>query len=66
MYGSDDSVRLWVKAAGKDALDSTMDEVRLLLRGRRHVAYRDPDDFAMETNASFFRFGAASAARFSA
>ena len=31
-----------------------MDEVRLILRGRRHVAYRDPDDFSMETNASFF------------
>jgi putative ABC transport system permease protein len=30
-----------------------MDEVRLLLRGRRHVAYRDADDFAIETNASF-------------
>ncbi len=49
----DDSVRLWVKAAGTPALDSTMDEVRLILRGRRHVAYSDPDDFAMETNASF-------------
>lgn len=55
MYGSDDSVRLWVKTAGKNAIDATMDEVRLLLRGRRHVAYRDPDDFAMETNASFLQ-----------
>jgi putative ABC transport system permease protein len=55
MYGSDDSVRLWVKTAGKNAMDPTMDEVRLLLRGRRHVPYRDPDDFAMETNASFLQ-----------
>ncbi len=53
MYASDDSVRLWVKADGTGALDRTMDEVRLLVRGRRHVAYRDPDDFAMETNGSF-------------
>ena len=53
MYGSNDSVRLWVKAAGKNAIDPTMDEVKLLLRARRHVAYRDGDDFAMETNASF-------------
>jgi putative ABC transport system permease protein len=53
-YGSgDSSVRLWVKTAGTGALDSTMDEVRMLLRGRRHVAYKDPDDFDMETNASF-------------
>jgi len=55
VYGSNDSVRLWVKAAGKNAMEPTMDEVRLLLRGRRHVAYRDPDDFAMETNASFLQ-----------
>jgi putative ABC transport system permease protein len=55
MYSSDDSVRLWVKAAGTKAIDPTMDEVRLLLRGRRHVTYRDPDDFVMETNASFLQ-----------
>jgi putative ABC transport system permease protein len=53
IYGSDDSVRLWVKAYGTKALDPTMDEVRMLLRGRRHLAYRDADDFAMETNSSF-------------
>ena len=55
IYGSNDSVRLWVKAAGKDSIDSTMDEVRMLLRARRHVEYKDPDDFAMETNASFLQ-----------
>jgi putative ABC transport system permease protein len=53
MYARDDSVRLWVKAAGTQALDSTMDEVRMILRGRRHLKYADKDDFAMETNASF-------------
>jgi len=53
MYARDDSVRLWVKAAGTQAIDSTMDEVRMILRARRHVDYQDPDDFAMETNASF-------------
>ena len=53
MYSSDDSLRLWVKGAGTKALEPTMDEVRLILRGRRHVAYKDPDDFAMDTNASF-------------
>ncbi len=53
IYGSDDSVRLWVKAAGTQALEATTDEVRLILRARRHLAYRDPDDFAIETNASF-------------
>jgi putative ABC transport system permease protein len=53
IYGSNDSLRLWIEASGPQALEATMDEVRLLLRGRRHVAYRDSDDFAMDTNASF-------------
>ena len=53
MYARDDSVRLWVKADGTKALDPTMDEVRMILRGRRHLKYADADDFAMETNASF-------------
>src|SRR6202167_2816849 len=53
MYARDDSVRLWVKAAGTKRLDPTMDEVRMILRGRRHLKYADADDFAMETNASF-------------
>ena len=53
IYSANDSVRLWVKTAGRNAMDPTMDEVRMLLRARRHVEYKDPDDFAMETNASF-------------
>ncbi|MFZ1205094.1 MAG: ABC transporter permease [Candidatus Acidiferrales bacterium] len=55
IYGANDSARLWVKAAGTKSLDATMDEVRMLLRARRHVEYRDADDFAMETNASFLQ-----------
>jgi putative ABC transport system permease protein len=55
IYGANDSVRLWVKAAGRNAMEPTMDEVRMLLRARRHVEYQDPDDFAMETNQSFLQ-----------
>jgi putative ABC transport system permease protein len=55
MYGSSDSLRLWVKTGNTQAIDRTMDAVRLILRGRRHVAYRDEDDFSMETNASFMQ-----------
>jgi putative ABC transport system permease protein len=53
MYARDDSVRIWVKAASTQVMDRTMDEVRMILRGRRHLKYADADDFAMETNASF-------------
>ncbi|MGB0033929.1 MAG: ABC transporter permease [Candidatus Acidiferrales bacterium] len=53
VYGSDDSLRIWAKSGGTETLQATMDEVRLILRGRRHVAYDAKDDFAIETNASF-------------
>jgi len=53
IYARDDSVRIWGKADGTSALGSTMDEVRMILRGRRHLAYGAPDDFTIETNQSF-------------
>jgi putative ABC transport system permease protein len=53
IYSSDDSVRIWGKAGGTAALNSSMDEVRMIVRGRRHVAYSSPDDFVIETNESF-------------
>jgi putative ABC transport system permease protein len=53
-YSSDDSIRIWAKSSkGASGIDEAMDEVRLILRGKRHVAYRDADDFAIETNGSF-------------
>jgi putative ABC transport system permease protein len=55
IYGSNNSLRLWVKAASTKALQATMDDVRLLLRGRRHVPYLKSDDFAIETNESFIQ-----------
>jgi putative ABC transport system permease protein len=53
MYGGDDSVVLWGKSAGTAGLDSTMDDARTILRGRRHLKFNTPDDFVIETNQSF-------------
>jgi putative ABC transport system permease protein len=53
IYGADDSVRLWAKSGGTESLDRVIDEVRAIVRGRRHVPYGAPDDFVIETNQSF-------------
>lgn len=54
MYGAQNqSVQIWVKAQSTAHLENTMDEVRQILRGRRHVEYSQKDDFVMETNQSF-------------
>jgi len=52
-YGADQSLRVWGKANGPEHLDQTMDEVRQIMRGRRHLAYSTKDDFHIDTNQSF-------------
>ena len=53
IYGTEDSVGLWIKAHGTDNLERTEEEVRQILRGRRHLSYSTRDDFVIETNESF-------------
>ncbi len=51
-YGTDDSVTLWIRARSADALNPAMDAVRQIVRGLRHLAPQDPDDFEIMTNQS--------------
>src|SRR5713226_5405511 len=52
-FGTDQSIRIWGKAHSPERLDATIDEVRQILRGRRHLAYGAKDDFEVDTNQSF-------------
>jgi putative ABC transport system permease protein len=53
-YGSQQwSIRIFAKAAAPEHLEFTMDEVRQIMRGRRHLGYAAKDDFALETQESF-------------
>ncbi len=51
-YGTSDSITLWVKARSAEAMSATLDAVRQIVRGLRHLSYNDKDDFSMETNQS--------------
>ena len=53
LYGSQNSIRIFAKAGGPEALDATMDQVRQIMRGRRHLPYATKDDFTIETQESF-------------
>ena len=56
-YGSHQSIRMSIKAAGVgERLETTEDEVRVILRSRRHDLPGKPDSFALETNASLMGF----------
>ncbi len=52
-YGANDSIRIWARGVNAARLEDSEDEVRQILRGRRHLAYDQKDDFVIETNQSF-------------
>jgi putative ABC transport system permease protein len=48
-----DSLRITARAASAAKIQDTVDEVRQIMRGRRHLAYGAKDDFSIETSDSF-------------
>ena len=53
-YGYNDSVDIYARVAGgAQAMTQAEDQVRVLMRTRRHDAPGTPDDFEMETNDTF-------------
>ena len=47
------SLRVTVRAGSAAKIQETVDEVRQIMRGRRHLGYDTKDDFAIETSDSF-------------
>ena len=53
-YGYNDSVDIYARANGNaEVMERAEDEVRVLMRSRRHNAVGTPDDFELETNDTF-------------
>ena len=53
-YGYNDSVDIYARATGGAAvMERAKDEVRVMMRTRRHNAPGTPDDFEIETNDTF-------------
>jgi putative ABC transport system permease protein len=53
-YGYNDSVDIYARADGNaQVMERAEDEVRVLMRTRRHDAPGTPDDFQLETNDTF-------------
>ncbi len=54
IYGYNDSVTIYARVAGgAQAMERAEDQVRVLMRTRRHDAPGTPDDFEIETNDTF-------------
>jgi putative ABC transport system permease protein len=53
-FGSQtDSLRITIRAGNASKIQDSVDEVRQIMRGRRHLNYGSKDDFAIETSDSF-------------
>ena len=53
-YGYNDSVDIYARASGgTDVMERAEDDVRVIMRARRHNAPGTPDDFELETNDTF-------------
>jgi putative ABC transport system permease protein len=53
-YGYNDSVTIYARAAGDaKVMEQAEDEVRVMMRSRRHDAVGQPDDFEISTNDTF-------------
>ncbi|MGA2046113.1 MAG: ABC transporter permease [Terracidiphilus sp.] len=53
-YGSNDSLTIYARANGNaEVMERAEDEVRVLMRSRRHDAVGTPDDFEISTNDTF-------------
>jgi len=52
-FGTRRSIAIFVQAAAVETMSTTQDEVRSVLRARRHDSYHDKDSFQMLTSESF-------------
>jgi putative ABC transport system permease protein len=50
IYGSRGSIAIRVAAIGPESIERAQDEVRVVMRARRHLNYNDPDNFGIVTS----------------
>jgi putative ABC transport system permease protein len=52
-FGTGSNLQLLVSAKSPETVQETIDEVRMIMRARRHVAYNEDDDFGIVTSDAF-------------
>jgi putative ABC transport system permease protein len=56
MTGMHQDINVLVKIRTESSMDQGMDQIRAVMRARRHTQYHDPDDFAMITKDAVMGF----------
>ncbi len=52
-FGAKETITVFARAKRPNLLQQAQDQVRLILRARRHLKYNDPDDFSIMTSESY-------------
>ncbi len=55
IYGSRRSIDINVHTSSQEQMEIAQEEVRTILRSRRHLSFNDPDDFAFRSSETFIR-----------
>ncbi|MFQ6038740.1 MAG: ABC transporter permease, partial [Candidatus Aminicenantales bacterium] len=55
MYGSHRSIEINIHTTSQESMALAQEEVRTILRSKRHRAFDDPDDFAFRTSETFIQ-----------
>ncbi len=56
MTGMHQDISILVKMRSESSMDQGMDQIRAIMRARRHTSYHDPDDFALITKEAVMGF----------
>jgi putative ABC transport system permease protein len=55
IYGSRRSIDINIHTSTQEKMASAQEEVRTILRAKRHLSFNDPDDFAFRTSETFIQ-----------
>lgn len=56
IFGSRRSININIHTSSQDQMKITQEEVRTILRSKRHLPFNKPDDFAFQTSDTFIQF----------
>jgi putative ABC transport system permease protein len=55
IYGSRRTIEINVHTKSQEQLEKAQEEVRTILRSKRHLSFKDPDDFSFMTSETFIQ-----------
>ncbi len=55
IYGSRGSININIHTSSQEQMEKAQEEVRTILRSKRHLSFKDPDDFAFRNSETFIQ-----------